>query len=212
MEKQNLNSEYINKIFIKAIEDYHTYDNVEKNIENPFIDTFDKILYEKCWIDSVQWHYEDLIRDPFINPEKALEIKRAIDKLNQQRTDLVEQIDDFLFELYKDIPLKEDYRINTESIGWAIDRLSILNLKVYHWNIEANRTDCSEEYHKKAVEKLNILINQLTFLSNAIDNLIKEVFEGKTLARPFKQMKMYNDAESNPILRKYKNNYENSNN
>lgn len=201
---QSLNTELFNKIFQEAINQYHIKDNIDQNFVNKYEDSnsIEKLLYKKCWIDTVQWHFEDLIRDPQIAPDKVVELKGRIDASNQDRTDLVEHIDDFLFNLYEQIPLQENYRINTESIGWAIDRLSILNLKVYHWQVETKRNDIKPDNLKKATEKLEILTEQYLFLSNAIDELITDIFAGKATARPFKQMKMYNDPETNPILRK----------
>lgn len=200
----NLKASHFNEIFYKAISQYHIKDDLNQQNINPYLnsDILDSLLYEKCWIDTVQWHLEDLIRDPNINPIKAVELKRNIDFSNQQRTDLVEKIDDYIFEIYKEIKLKNNYIINTESIGWAIDRLSILNLKLYHWQQETQRQDISKLNLQRAVEKYKILEDQHTFLSKAIDELISNIFSGVVVARPFKQMKMYNDPETNPILRK----------
>ncbi len=194
----------VNKIFRQAIEDYHIKDDINQDIPQKYEDRFKQMLYEKCFIDTIQWHLEDIIRDPQISPEYALEIKRRIDKLNQQRTDLVEQIDDYIYEQFKNITPLPDARINTETPGWAIDRLSILNLKVYHWNEEANRTDAPKEHITKAKNKLQILLTQLQDLTYAIDRLLKDLQEGKAIAKTYKQMKMYNDPELNPVLRKYK--------
>lgn len=199
----NLKVRHFNSIFQKAISDYHLKDDVNQQFINPFNtkDFLDSLLYEKCWIDTVQWHYEDLIRDPQINPSIAVELKRKIDISNQQRTDIVEKIDDLIFDIYKTIELKPNYLVNTESIGWAIDRLSILNLKVYHWQLETQRQDINEINLKKAIEKFDLLKEQHLFLSNSIDKLIENILEGLVVARPFKQMKMYNDPDTNPVLR-----------
>ncbi len=192
-----------NQIFEQCIKDYHIKDDVNQQFINKYAG-FEGLLYEKCWIDSVQWHLEDIIRKPDIEPVEALKIKRRIDELNQKRTDLVEKIDDYLYEKFKDIEPKPDARLNTETPGWAIDRLSILNLKIYHWAEEANRLDASEEHRQKAKEKLNILLQQREDLTLAINQLFKELSEGRAIARTYKQMKMYNDPELNPVLRKYK--------
>jgi hypothetical protein len=197
-----MNANEFNQIFEQCIRDYHVKDDINQPLNNPY-DGFEGLLYEKCWIDTVQWHLEDIIRKPDIDPVEALKIKRQIDKYNQKRTDLVEKIDEFIYEKFKNIPKKPDARINTETPGWAIDRLSILNLKIYHWAEEANRQDASEEHRKKAKEKLNILLQQREDLTTAINQLFKELAEGKVIAKTYKQMKMYNDPELNPVLREY---------
>lgn len=202
----NINTENFNEIFQEAIKYYHLRDDVNQPFKTPFDneESFDAILYKKCWIDSVQWHLEDLIRDPDIEPEEAINYKRRIDNLNQQRTDLVEVVDDYLYDNFKSIEVSENAVVNTESPGWAIDRLSILNLKVYHWKEETERTDASPEHIQKAKDKLAILKTQFSFLTKAIELLVKGISEGKIIAPIFKQMKMYNDTETNPILRKGK--------
>ena len=198
-----MNAENFNKIFRQCIEKYHEIDEIDQPFENPY-DDFDALLYEKCWIDTMQWHLEDIIRKPDIDPGQGIKIKRRIDELNQKRTDLVELIDEYIYRQYKDIPVRPDARLNTETPGWAIDRLSILNLKIYHWEEEANRHDASQEHREKAKEKLNILLQQQADLTLAINQLLKELAEGKVIARTYKQMKMYNDPELNPVLRQYK--------
>ncbi len=198
----NFNTADFNKIFQEAIKNYHLKDNVYQEFSNIYKkNSFKALLYKKCWIDTVQWHLEDIIRDPNINPETAIKIKRKIDKSNQKRTDLVENIDDYIYNEFKNVKIKENARINTESPGWAIDRLSILNLKIYHWKEETLRKDASEEHIKKAGNKLNILQTQFDFLNEAIDKLIFDIANGNVIAQTFKQMKMYNDPETNPILR-----------
>ncbi len=202
------NSSKIIEIFNNAIKNYHIIDNVEQNFQNIISDEhyFEKLLYKKCWIDTVQWHLEDIIRDPNINPAKGLEIKRIIDKSNQERTDIVELIDDYFYEQFKNVNIEANHRINTESPGWAIDRLSILQLKLYHWKEEADRTDASETHRQNAKIKLQVLENQNNFLIKAIDMLFADLQNGKAVAPSFKQMKMYNDPETNPVLRAAKKN------
>ena len=162
-----------NKIFEKSISDYHVTDNIDTPVANPYPaeNLLEHLLYQKNWIDTVQWHLEDIIRNPGIDPVEALAIKRRIDSSNQERTDMVEYIDSYFLEQYKDVPLDPDATINTESPAWAIDRLSILALKIYHMNAEVNRTDAGEEHKKSCAAKLAILQEQRNDLSKAIDQL-----------------------------------------
>ena len=199
----NLDPKHFNEIFQQAIKDYHLKDNVNQEFKSPYTDenSFDFVLYKKSWIDTVQWHLEDLIRDPEISPDEAIKIKRRIDALNQQRTDMVEQIDEFIYNYFKDVKVYENARINTETPGWAVDRLSILNLKIYHWKEEAQRKDSSEEEKNNAKQKLNILLQQNIDLSTAISQLFEELKNGKVIAKTYKQLKMYNDPNLNPVLR-----------
>ncbi|MBN2662050.1 MAG: DUF4254 domain-containing protein [Bacteroidales bacterium] len=201
-----LKAENFNNIFIEAISKYHIKNTVNQELENNYLDenTIENLLFKKCWIDTVQWHYEDLIRDPEIVPEEAIILKRKIDISNQHRTDLVELIDDYFYNKFKNIEIHEKARLSTESLGWAIDRLSILNLKVYHWKEETQRADASTKHTEKSKQKLNILNTQYNFLTEAINQLIKDISTGKVIAQTFKQMKMYNDDETNPVLRKLK--------
>lgn len=188
-------------IFNKAIEDYHVIDDVDQTIKNPFSDVdFNKVIYEKIWIDTVQWHLEDIIRNPNIDPEEALKIKRRIDHSNQNRTDLVERVDSYFVDKFKGVELKANARMNTESIGWAIDRFAILALKVYHMKEEANRKDASDSHLKKCKEKLLILEEQSLDLGNSIDHLLVDIESGDRYTKVYHQMKMYNDPNLNPIL------------
>lgn len=188
-------------IFKKCIADYHVYDNVQQPINNTFeVDSFSFFLYQKNWIDTVQWHYEDIIRNPQINPADALLIKRKIDQLNQQRTDLVEQIDDFFYNSFASVVKKENALINTESPAWAVDRLSILCLKIYHMQVEVNRTDASETHLLNCKSKLAILEQQFIDLTTAIDCLLAEYSVGTKYMKVYRQVKMYNDPSLNPVL------------
>lgn len=190
-------------IFEQAIRDYHIIDNVDQQINNPYeAGTIEFYLYIKNWIDTVQWHFEDIIRDPQIDPAEALVLKRRIDKSNQDRTDLVEMIDSYFLDKYKGVEIKADATINTESPAWAIDRLSILALKIYHMKEQANREDASAEHIAKCTEKLNVLLEQQKDLSSAIDQLIADIEDGNKYMKVYKQMKMYNDPSTNPILYK----------
>lgn len=189
-------------IFWQSIVDYHKLDNVETEIINPYKeDTFENLLYKKNWIDTVQWHYEDLIRDPNIIPEHGIQIKRKIDALNQLRTNLVEQIDDFFLIFYSNTILKENATINTETPAWAIDRLSILALKIYHFEEERDREDVSAEYKNNIISKLNVLKEQKQDLIFSLNELLTELYIGNKKMKCYRQMKMYNDNELNPILR-----------
>ncbi len=192
-------------VFTKSIETYHILDDVNQSFENPYSkDNIEHLLYRKNWIDTVQWHYEDIIRDTHIDPKIALELKRKIDASNQNRTDLVEYIDSYFLKKYQSVELRKNATINTESPAWAIDRLSILALKIYHMNEEATRTDASSEHLLKCQQKLAILKEQKTDLSTAIDQLLVDIEKGTKYMKVYKQMKMYNDDELNPVLRGHK--------
>ena len=190
-----------NKIFNQAINDYHIHDNIDTVISNPYKeDSIEGILYHKCWIDTVQWHFEDIIRDPDIDPSEALVLKRRIDKSNQDRTDMVEDIDTYFRTKYKDVKILPDATINTESPAWAIDRLSILALKIYHMEEQTKRTDTSEDHLATCRVKLAILLEQQKDLSLAIDQLLEDIEAGRKYMKVYRQMKMYNDPSTNPVL------------
>ena len=189
------------QIFNRSVEDYHRYDNVDHPEENPFVEgSLDYLLYKKNWIDAVQWHLEDIIRDPNIDPVEALKIKRRIDASNQVRTDMVEYIDSYLLDKYKDIVPAADAKINTETPAWAIDRLSILELKIYHMHQEVLRTDVEQSHRDACQKKLNTLLEQQVDLSTAIEELIEDIEAGRKYMKTYKQMKMYNDPSLNPVL------------
>ncbi len=190
-------------IFEQSIVDYHVHDDVDHPIQNPYQEgSIEAYLYVKNWIDTVQWHLEDLIRDPQIDPVAALALKRRIDKSNQDRTDLVEMIDSYFLTIYKDVEVKEDATINTESPAWAVDRMSILALKIYHMKEQVNRADASEEHRATCQKKLDVLLEQQKDLSGAIDQLIADIEAGRKYMKVYKQMKMYNDPSTNPVLYK----------
>lgn len=190
-------------IFNSTIEDYHRCDNVDADIQNPYKSPDLKyFLYLKCWIDTVQWHLEDIIRDPEINPVEALRIKRRIDKSNQDRTDIVEVIDSYFLDKYKNITPKPNAKINTESPAWAIDRLSILALKIYHMQQEVLRIDIDDNLRSERQLKLDILLEQRKDLSTAIEELLDDISNGLKYMKVYKQMKMYNDPSLNPVLYK----------
>lgn len=191
------------KIFEKSVNDYHVYDDITRNPNNPFENkSFEHLLYEKNWIDTVQWHYEDIIRDPDIDPSEGMKLKRLIDSSNQNRTEMVEYIDSYFLNLYSSVTTRENAKVNTESPAWAIDRLSILILKIYHMEEESNRKDVSEDHRNNCQKKLNVLIEQREDLSESIDQLLIDLSTGIKKMRVYKQMKMYNDESLNPVLYK----------
>ena len=195
------------EIFNQATQDFKKSDDINKLLVNRFDfneNYIEHLLYKKSWIDTVQWAYEDIIRDPDIDPVEALALKRKIDASNQVRTDTVEMLDEYFLEKYNDVKILENATINTESPAWALDRLSILELKIYHMNIEASRNDASNDHKVKCSLKLKVLIQQREDLSQAINELLSEISEGKKYMKTYKQMKMYNDDELNPVLRKNK--------
>tara|TARA_B110000305_G_C19450103_1_gene647370 strand:- start:1042 stop:1659 length:618 start_codon:yes stop_codon:yes gene_type:complete len=191
-------------IFKRVIDTYHVINAVDQNYSNPYNkeeSLLDFLLHRKCWIDTVQWHYEDIIRDPEIDTVVALKLKRQIDASNQDRTDMVEYLDNYFLEKYKSVETKPVAKINSESPAWAIDRLSILALKIYHMQEEADRNDASEDHRVSCQKKLNILVEQRVDLTTAIDDLLHDIENGDKYMKVYKQMKMYNDDELNPVLR-----------
>ena len=190
-----------NEIFEKSISDYHVMDSVDVQANNPYqSQSIEHLLYNKNWIDTVQWHLEDIVRNPNIDAIEGLKLKRMIDASNQVRTDLVEYIDSYFLDLYKNIQPEPTATINTESPAWAIDRLSILALKIYHMNVEVIRTDASEDHLIACQNKLTILLDQRSDLSKAIDELLIDIKNGDKYMKVYKQMKMYNDPSLNPVL------------
>lgn len=195
-----MQSEKMWEIFERCIEDYHQKDDVDARIDNPCEEEFSRILYHKCWIDTIQWHLEDIIRDPSIAAEDALRIKRRIDKSNQERTDMVEKLDDHFLQLYADISLQDDARLNTESPAWAIDRLSILALKIYHMKIEAGRRESEAALLEKNAQRLQLLLTQKEDLLLSINQLLEDLQNGRRIMKVYRQVKMYNDPKLNPVL------------
>lgn len=194
-------SETCNKIFADTIALYHEADNVDATVSNPYPEgSVEHTLFAKNWIDAVQWHLEDIIRLPDIDPVEALALKRRIDRSNQERTDMVEELDTYFLQRFSDVEQLPGATINTESPAWAIDRLSILALKIYHWDIEARRTDATEEHRQRAASKLAVMLEQRTDLSSAIDTLLDDMAAGRKLMKVYRQMKMYNDPSTNPML------------
>ena len=185
-------TEKANKIFNQAIRDYHLKDNVDTPISNPYErESIEYSLYLKCWIDTVQWHLEDIIRDPHIEPVNALSIKRRIDRSNQDRTDLVEEIDTYFRKYYQDVKPLPDARLNTESPAWAVDRLSILALKIWHMQEQTQRKDADQEHILKCQSKLDILKEQQVDLSTSIDQLLEDIEAGRIYMKVYRQMMMY---------------------
>ncbi len=194
-------SEQANRVFDRAIADYHIHNLIDFPIDNPFpAEELVHLLYLKCWIDTVQWHMEDEVRNPDISPEDGLRWKRRIDASNQARTDTVEYIDSYFLEQFRAAQPRPDARVNTESPAWAMDRLSILALKLYHMQQEVNRSDASEEHRLQCREKLLILHEQRNDLSRSIDELLEDIRHGRKYMKVYRQMKMYNDPALNPVL------------
>ena len=194
-------SQLCNTIFAAAIDKYHETDHVDTPISNPYeVKTIEYYLFLKNWIDTVQWHFEDIIRNPQIDPVEALTLKRRIDKSNQDRTDLVELIDSYFWDKYKNVEKQPNASINTESPSWAVDRLSILALKIYHMQQEADRAEATDEHRAACQKKLDILLEQRVDLSTAIDQLLSDIETGHKWMKVYKQMKMYNDPALNPVL------------
>ena len=194
-------SNLCNKIFQQTVSDYHIKDDTNALAENRYPPaSLENLLYGKNWIDAVQWHLEDIIRHPGIDPVIALQIKRRIDASNQERTDIVESIDNYFLKKYNSVELQPGATYNTESPAWAIDRLSILVLKIYHMQLEADRKDASPEHRDVCRKKLDILLQQQEDLSLAIDELLQEIADGKKYMKVYRQMKMYNDPSLNPVL------------
>lgn len=194
-------AEKCDRIFADTTSRYHITDDVDAKFDNPFeAGSIEHTLAEKNWIDAVQWHLEDIIRDPDIDPVAALALKRRIDRSNQDRTDMVEEIDTFFRTKYAGVKPAADATINTESPAWALDRLSILALKIYHMECEVNRTDATPEHVAKCRAKLNVLLEQRVDLTTAIDALLDDIAAGRKYMKVYRQMKMYNDTDTNPIL------------
>ena len=189
------------EIFKQVLTDYHRADQVDATLTNPYsAGTMDATLYQKCWVDTVQWHLEDLVRDPSIDPVSGLQLKRRIDASNQLRTDLVEQLDDFILTSLENVKPQAAAPINTESPAWAIDRLSILVLKIYHMQEEAARVEAGEAHQARCAQKLKVLLEQEIDLTRSIDELLSDLAAGKKQMKVYRQMKMYNDASLNPVL------------
>lgn len=202
MTKTSISSLAI-KVFEKSVDDYHVYDDINRLASNPYDKKdFEHLLYEKNWIDAVQWHYEDIIRDPDIDPNEGMSLKRLIDSSNQNRTEMVEYIDSYFLKLYSNVSPKPDAKVNTESPAWALDRLSILILKIYHMKEESLRKDVSEQHRNTCNEKLQVLLEQQKDLSESIDQLLEDLSKGEKKMKVYKQMKMYNDETLNPVLYK----------
>lgn len=190
-----------NDIFNRAVADYHTTDNIDSPQPRPFApESPEAVLYAKCWVDAVQWHLEDIIRDPAIDPADALIIKRRIDASNQVRTDMVEELDSYFRTLYADVQPRPDATINTESPAWALDRLSILALKIWHMHEQATRPDADDAHRERCRAKLAVLLEQRDDLTSAIDTLLDDIAAGRKKMKVYRQMKMYNDPATNPVL------------
>ena len=200
-----MNANHCIEIFNRSIHDYHINDNVDQPCNNPFSEnSIENLMYLKNWIDTVQWHYEDIIRDPNIAAENGILLKRKIDRSNQDRTDLVEKIDDYYIELFKNVNYSNESKLNTESPGWVVDRISILCLKIYHMQEQTERKDVSEEHVNNCIKKLSVLKEQQEDLSQSFNELLDDLENGVKKIKVYRQMKMYNDSSLNPVLYKKK--------
>ncbi len=196
-----LNANQCYEAFQRSIDDYHVHDHVDTSIKNAYPPaSFEHLLYAKNWIDTVQWHLGDIIRLPEINPVEALEIKRRIDKSNQDRTDMVEKLDDYFLEQFKGVTSKASAKINSETPAWLLDRMSILLLKIFHMKEQTERKDASAEHIEKCKAKLNVLMEQRADMQLAFDQLMEDIKSGDRKMKVYRQMKMYNDASLNPML------------
>ncbi|MFS0489695.1 DUF4254 domain-containing protein [Leadbetterella byssophila] len=189
----------INKIFRESIEDYHITDHVDAPKPEKY-EGFEGLLYLKNWIDTVQWHLEDLIRDPEIDPSQLVGLKRRIDTSNQHRTDTVEQMDEYLYKTLDGVQIQEGARLNSETPAWLLDRMSILQLKIYHFEDQLKRTDVDAAHLESVKQKLYILKVQEQDLEIAYDELMEDLQAGRKYMKLYKQMKMYNDPSLNPIF------------
>ncbi len=196
-----LNANQCYTVFQQSINDYHVKDNADIPVTNPHApESFENLLYIKNWIDTVQWHLEDIIRLPDINPAEALQIKRRIDNSNQERTNMVEKMDDYFLDQFKHVEPKPTAKINSETPAWLLDRMSILLLKIYHMKEQTERKDVNKEHLIKCQSKLAILLEQKTDMQIAFDQLIEDILRGERKMKVYRQMKMYNDATLNPML------------
>jgi Protein of unknown function (DUF4254) len=196
-----MKAEDINKIFRQAILDYHLQDHIDADMPLSFVDNkFGALLYQKTWIDTVQWHLEDIIRNPKIAPDNLVAIKRRIDASNQDRTDIVELIDQYLYEIFVNIQPLKNAKLNSETPAWLLDRMSILQLKIYHFQEQIGRIGIDENHQKSVTQKLFILNMQEADLAQCYNELIEDIATGQKLMKLYKQMKMYNDPRLNPVL------------
>jgi len=198
-----LNANQCYEAFNRSISDYHKFDDVDKPISNPYPQgSFEALLYGKNWIDTVQWHLEDIVRNPEIDPVEGLKLKRRIDKSNQERTDVVERVDDYFLDRFKNVTPKSDARINSETPAWLLDRMSILMLKIYHMEEQTKRRDAAPDHIARCESKLSLLVEQKSDMQAAFDELMEDVGSGVRRFKVYRQVKMYNDPSLNPVLYK----------
>lgn len=191
------------QVFQRSVEDYHQFDDINRIAISPYpAGSFESLLYVKNWVDTVQWHFEDIIRLPDIDPAEGIKLKRRIDKSNQDRTDMVERIDDYFLEYFKSKPSKPGARINSETPAWLLDRMSILMLKIYHMDEQVRRTDATPDHISKCKSKLEVLTEQKADMQLAFDEMMEDISNGTRRFKVYRQMKMYNDPALNPMLYK----------
>ena len=194
-----MKAEEINTIFRESVTDYHNTNHVDADRPRKY-EGFKELLYQKNWIDTVQWHLEDLIRDPAINPAELVALKRRIDASNQHRTDTVEQIDEWIYSSLNGIKPAENARLNSETPAWLLDRMSILQLKIYHFKEQLERKEAGESHLASVRQKLYVLEVQEEDLALAYNELMEDLRSGQKYMKLYKQMKMYNDPSLNPVL------------
>lgn len=196
-----MNATFANDLFRQSIQDYHLADDVDTPVNNPYsTNDIAFLLYRKNWIDTVQWHLEDIIRSPTIRPDELVGIKRRIDLSNQDRTDTVEQMDAWFYEQFRGITPKPAARLNSETPAWLLDRMSILQLKIYHFREQVDRPSVTDEHRRKAQQKLAVLLEQEGDLAQCFDELMEDIRNGDRYMKVYRQMKMYNDPTLNPVL------------
>ncbi len=191
-------------IDVSAITDLHR-DCTERwhhaPIDNPYRG-FLNLVCEQHQRNFLLWHEEDKARDPTASDHEIAAVKRRIDRLNQERNDWIERLDEYILNnlaAWGVRPLPRA-KLNTETPGAAIDRLSILALRIYHMEEQTQRTDVDEEHRERARAKLSILHQQHEDLSTALADLLADLFSGKRVMKIYRQFKMYNDPAYNPYL------------
>jgi len=173
----------------------------QRDIDNPY-EGFLALVCRQHEQNYRLWHEEDIARSPDVPDSRIAQVKRNIDRLNQQRNDLIERLDDHLIGQLAAAGIRPSPQapLNTETPGSVIDRLSILALRIYHMEEQAQRRDAGAEHVEKARRKLAILHEQLRDLSTSLRQLLEDIFAGRKRLKVYRQFKMYNDPTLNPYL------------